>query len=478
MKKLDSKQRKETPEEENKRLRKRIKQLEANEVKNKNTIKGLRKELKKKRRSDSNYDRRTKSITLEPVPGHRFPLVVIQLCVLIYLRTNCGLRTVVKILEIFAEVLGEGFGKIPCYNTVENWMKKLGLSVYQDDQPCKGKKFAMVIDESIAINGQKLLLALAIPSEHQDRPVKHEDVTVLNMTVGANFKGEDIKNKIDEATNSAGSEAEYVVSDNAHNLVRGILDSGNVHHADISHSMGVILKHTYEKQADFVELTTLLGKIRLQYHLTNKAYLLPPNMRTIARFMNMSEWVKWGNSMLACFDKLPKEMQEAFAFINDYKSLFQELMAALDAIRHIEHICKNYGFSIKTSKECQSYIITHVIGNAYPRQANLGLKMLEYFRKEEALLNEDRNICISSDIIESTFGIYKSKKSPNKLYGITPFALMIPLYPKIVNESVTKTFNFKERLVNVKLKDIDAWATKHLSKNWVTERTKTLKLVS
>jgi len=47
-----------------------------------------------------------------------------------------------------------------------------------------------------------------------------------------------------------------------------------------------------------------------------------------------------------------------------------------------------------------------------------------------------------------------------------------------VNESVTKTFNFKERLVNVKLKDIDAWTTKHLSKNWVTERTKTLKQVS
>ena len=54
----------------------------------------------------------------------------------------------------------------------------------------------------------------------------------------------------------------------------------------------------------------------------------------------------------------------------------------------------------------------------------------------------------------------------------------LPLYPKVVNESVTKTFNFKERLVNVKLKDIDAWTTEHLSKNWVTERTKTLKQVS
>ena len=48
MKKLDSKQHKETPEEELKRIRKRVKQLEGKEVKNTNTIKGLRKELKKK----------------------------------------------------------------------------------------------------------------------------------------------------------------------------------------------------------------------------------------------------------------------------------------------------------------------------------------------------------------------------------------------------------------------------------------------
>ena len=48
MKKLDSKQHKDTPEEELKHLRKRVKQLEGKEVKNTNTIKGLRKELKKK----------------------------------------------------------------------------------------------------------------------------------------------------------------------------------------------------------------------------------------------------------------------------------------------------------------------------------------------------------------------------------------------------------------------------------------------
>ena len=166
-------------------------------------------------------------------------------------------------MEIFTEVLGENFGKTPCYNTVENWMKKLGLSVYQDDNPCRGKKYAMVLDESIAINGQKLLLALSIPSNHQGRAVRHEDVSVLEMSVDKQFNGEDIKNKIESASQIAGEKPQFVISDNAHNLVRGITDSGYSRHADISHSFGVIFKQVYGKQLDFMELTKKLGQIRL-----------------------------------------------------------------------------------------------------------------------------------------------------------------------------------------------------------------------
>ena len=39
---------------------------------------------------------------------------------------------------------------------------------------------------------------------------------------------------------------------------------------------------------------------------------------------------------------------------------------------------------------------------------------------------------------------------------------MIPLYPKSRTNPLLKHFNFKERLVNVKLKDIDAWTHKAL----------------
>ena len=67
----------------------------------------------------------------------------------------------------------------------------------------------------------------------------------------------------------------------------------------------------------------------------------------------------------------------------------------------------------------------------------LGNRMIEYFNKEASLLTGSvlQKDNLSSDIIESDFGIFKCKKSPNKLYGITPFALIIPLYPKLVNKS-------------------------------------------
>lgn len=83
---------------------------------------------------------------------------------------------------------------------------------------------------------------------------------------------------------------------------------------------------------------------------------------------------------------------------------------------------------------------------------------------------------ISSDINELTYRCIQTKKSPNKLYGITPFALFIPLHAKLENDSVIKTFNFEERLCNVKVKGIYAFIKKHIFINWVTAHTEQFKM--
>ena len=401
-----------------------------------------------------------------------------MLCVLIYVRTGCGLRTTVNILGIFEEVLGESFGKVPCYNSVANWVRKLGLSVYQDDVP-KNQKYGVVIDESIMINKEKLLLVLGFKANHEGRPLRHGDVTVLDMRIGERFKREDIRSSLEDVSESAGIAPEYGISDGAHNLVGGFKDAGICHHLDISHTLGNCMKHAYGKDAEFMALTEKLGKIRLQYHLTDKAWLLPPNMRTIARFMNLREWVDWADRLLDCYDSLEEDMKDAYSFILAHRNLVHELKACTEAIGHVEELCKNQGFGKRTNALCLEYIIRNVIGNANNRRASVGLEMLDYFRSQASLLEERNDIHhISSDIIESDFGIYKAKKSPNKLYGITSQVLMLPLYPKISDYSDAKIQDFKVRLANVKLKDVDLWAKENLSENRVALRSKTLKKAS
>ena len=105
-------------------------------------------------------------------------------------------------------------------------MKKLGLSTYENDNKPTDKKFAYIIDESIMVNREKLLLILGVSAEHPGHPLKHEDVTVVSMKSCGCFKGDDIKQEIEKSIEKNGAKPEYVISDQAHNLTNGISQSG------------------------------------------------------------------------------------------------------------------------------------------------------------------------------------------------------------------------------------------------------------
>lgn len=198
-------------------------------------------------------------------------------------------------------------------------------------------------------------------------------------------------------------------------------------------------------------------------------------MMSIARFMNFRDWVDWAQKLIGCYDSLDDKMKNAYAFILDFRNLVGDLHVCTEAIAHVESLCKNYGFGKRVNALCQDYIIRNVIGNANNRRASVGLEMLDYFKLQAVLLSNPGDIRnISSDIIESDFGIFKAKKSPNKLCGITSQILILPLYPKTMDFSVAENQNFKVRLANVKLKYIALWAKENLSENLVGLRSKTL----
>lgn len=119
--------------------------------------------------------------------------------------------------------------------------------------------------------------------------------------------------------------------------------------------------------------------------------------------------------------------------------------------------CQNCGFKIKTYEEKES-----------------DMQSVRHFAALED--DEPHNIC--SDIIESTFGYFKERISPNKNNGYTPLVLLIPLRLRLSTIEDCKSFNARTAIGKTKMKDIKKWRADNLLPNPSIKRMNVLKKVS
>lgn len=136
--------------------------------------------------------------------------------------------------------------------------------------------------------------------------------------------------------------------------------------------------------------------------------MLPPTQRTLARFINLSNWVKWSGKISNEYHTLTSEEKEIFSFIPANASLIDELWEVMRCLESIESICKHKGLSKRSLLECQSQIRKNLItGNS--RMRKLADEILYFLETEVKKLSSDEDVRNnSSDIIESVFGTYKA----------------------------------------------------------------------
>ncbi|GAB1416997.1 hypothetical protein MASR2M117_24030 [Paludibacter sp.] len=177
----------------------------------------------------------------------------------LYTQVNCGFRYIVKILEIIDKAFNHIFNKTPCHNTIENWMKKCGLDIYNSSgDRLKGSKYAEVVDESMMIGSEKLLLTLGVPAEHTGKPLSFNDVEILDIAVAESWSGEGVAKRLKESAKKVGHHPDYVISDNASIMNKGVRCSSFKHQHDISHSLGMFMKQIYEKNVEFINYCQLM----------------------------------------------------------------------------------------------------------------------------------------------------------------------------------------------------------------------------
>lgn len=391
------------------------------------------------------------------------------MALLLCIYAGCSPRQAARIIEVVNRMFHGLMGRSPAHTTIRTWLAKAGLDALKHKSRSLDEAYAIVMDASISVNDQQMLLALKVPADHTGKALTHRDEEVVGMAVSENWPAVKVKEFCDEITEEQGHKPEYYLTDNGRNLRKAVELLELPHHRDISHTLAAYLKQVYEKDEEFVTFKNLIGNTK-HLALTKYAYLMPAKQRSMARFMNMYPIVDWAKKILANYHRMTEDERFHFSFVARNASLVEELDEVITTYSDIMRICKNDGFSAGNVAKCKSLLARNLLaGSERPRK--LCAMITEYLDKESELLTARHPAHnISSDIIESDFGIFKDSMPANKTNGFTESILYIPLRPKMSCLDNIDNLGIKAIMERRTVNEVKMWKHETLRPNPLVKR--------
>lgn len=389
--------------------------------------------------------------------------------ILLCIYAGLSPRKAVKSLKVINYMFHGLLGEVPCHTTIRSWLVKMGLDIIKNKSKSIDEAYAIIMDASISVNDQQLLLALKVPADHTGKALTHNDEEVVGLSVSDSWTADKVQEFCEEVTTEQSHAPEYFITDNGGNLKKAMEVLGIVHHRDISHTLAIYLKHTYEEDAEFTEFKRLVGKTK-HLVLSGVAYLMPPKQRAMARFMNLYPIIDWAKKVQQNFHRLPEQERYHYSFVVRYSSLVDELDEVLTTYADIMKICKQEGLSKDSSERCKQLINQRFLVGS-ERQQSIKANVFEYLDKETELLTKEHPVHnISSDLIESEFGIFKESMPSNKINGFTVSVLYIPIRAKLGTLANVDNIDIKNIMERRTMNEVKNWKEKNLRQNPMVKR--------
>lgn len=361
------------------------------------------------------------------------------------LVARLGFRAASRVLRLLAPVLG--LRKGPCAQTLINWVLRLAIvrlgSVcqlqgrYLPKAPFSNGSIWM-IDLSIGLGAGKILAVLALDAHHhqgiKEAPSLH-GTRCIGVAVAASWNGESIAAFLKRLIAVMGRPAAYL-KDGGGELRKAIdhlreqgLQSPAVD--DLSHATASMLRRLYQDHPDFETFLSACGRVSGHLKQTLLACLVPPTVRTKARFMNVHRLFNWADRLLklspaggAKAGSMLAKLRASLDHLPACKALIKRFRQDASGLLECQKILKHKGLSHTPRAQCEPVIET-MASAALRREFRA---YLDFELSTATSLGLDHlGLPISSDTIESLFGVAK-RHGVGPLQDATRMALRLPAW--------------------------------------------------
>ena len=443
------------------RLKDKIKEQSISRRKSKEQARYYKEQNQKLRQQVAELRQR---LTAQRVAHHHYPAQMMAIAVFIAVHGG-SLRVAAAAAAFLAQLFGwSGYGR-PSASTVRTWVLRCGLHILKSSKNLQGD-MVLIIDESIQIGSEKLLLLLGLPL-HKDRsycqPLTGQDVKVLGMEVQSSWNSAwivDFLKRTFEAHPNI--KVNTVISDRGTSILAALKRLNLIWVSDCTHEMMNVVKKSFKDDAALSALCKEIGSLRRQWALSQWSFLLPPTLRDKDRFLRIFTIVEWTKRMDNYWQKLPREVKKVIGFYRSNKNVINRLNQVRHLVSITAKILKSRGISSVSYQQWLQQVAQYKENQkVWTQAAGKFISSLDaYFQTYLPLAQQQiggRLLCCS-DIIESTFGKYKNKGG---VKAISADVLKIPLYHQAIHvDFITQAMS------TVKESDLIQWQQQYVCHNF------------
>ena len=379
-----------------------------------------------------------------PAVGAKVDVVFIALQ--LFLLARLGFRAVSRVFGVVGHYLG--VAKAPCPQTIINWVARLSISRIQYTPrevgtAVRGDRFAngfiWMIDISIALGAGKILAVLALNAHHHrlnaGAPCLQE-VRCVAVSVANSWTGETIADWLQRVIGVLGRPVSFL-KDGGTDLGKAVRLLGERGFAspsieDLSHRIANLLKQAYAEHPLFATFLSACGKASRKLKQTLLACLAPPKVSSKARFMNLHRLALWAERLLkhspvgrAARGSLLEKLRASLDRLPVCKALIGRFLRDANPLLACQKLLKAKGLSHETQRTCQALIET--IPPSSPVRIGFTHWMQEQLKIAETLGLADIGLPISSDPIESLFGVAK-RQGASEIKDANRIAARLPAF--------------------------------------------------
>ena len=420
-----------------------------------------------------------------PIDQHeRIPRQSYSLSTVIYfcdsvLACCSSMAAVPKTLAFFfPEQARQGF--IPHATTGRMWLLRLGY--YKLHAPLEqADDWTLLADHAIEIGKHRFLGILGIRLANLPPPgecLKLSDMTPVALLPVESSTQEIVYQPLEDVITATGIMPAAILSDEGSDLSGGINRFCQAHpettrYRDLPHMAARLLKKRLEKNECWNAFIKQATQTKFETNQTELAFLVPPRLRSKARYMNLQSMVRWAEKVLTVLDDpsvvAPSlcsvdRLNTKFEWLREYRKDLEVWSSWLALTDRALDLVRRRGYCKSTADDVKQ-ALTEISDT--PEKELLKHELLEIVNAESSKARAGTRMSGSTEILESSFGKLKESEGVHSRSGFTSLILVwAALFGATTSEVI------RQALTEVPVKLVNAWFCSTLGPTIQSKRAK------